>query len=164
MKTLDEVIDNFEKACDLERRCEGCSGCLSQEYGCPNDGAESVPDALEYLKEYRSKQETIAEQLAELEQKNDHVCELAKTVCEEYDRLCNRLAEEYRNDALSWDELKTMEGKPVWVELLKGKWKGWDVIGGFDEDDFGAAMVTICGDDYYKDDMGKTWQAYRKER
>lgn len=54
MKTLDEVIDDFEKACDLERRCEGCSGCLGQEYGCPNDGAESVPDALCYLKEYRS--------------------------------------------------------------------------------------------------------------
>lgn len=53
MKTLDEVIDDFEKACDLERRCENCSGCLGQEEGCPNDGAESVPDALRYLKAYR---------------------------------------------------------------------------------------------------------------
>ena len=68
------------------------------------------------------------------------------------------------NVALSWNELRQMEGKPVWVELLKGKWKGWDVIGGFDEDDFGVAMVTVCGDDYYKADLGKTWQAYRKER
>lgn len=54
MKTLEEVIDDFEKACDLERRCANCSGCLDQEYGCPNDGAESVPDALHYLKEYRT--------------------------------------------------------------------------------------------------------------
>lgn len=53
MKTIDEVIDDFEKACDLERRCEDCSGCLSHDYGCPNDGAESVPDALHYLKELR---------------------------------------------------------------------------------------------------------------
>ena len=53
MKTLDEVIDDFEKACDLERRCEGCSGCLGHEEGCPNDGAESIPDALHYLKELR---------------------------------------------------------------------------------------------------------------
>lgn len=53
MKSLDKVIDDFEKACDLKRRCEGCSGCLSQENGCPNDGAESVPDALHYLKEYQ---------------------------------------------------------------------------------------------------------------
>ena len=33
MKTLDEVIEVFEKACDLERRCEDCSGCLGQENG-----------------------------------------------------------------------------------------------------------------------------------
>lgn len=51
MKSLDEVIDIFEKACDLDRRCEDCSGCLSHnEEGCPNDGAEAVPDALHYLK------------------------------------------------------------------------------------------------------------------
>lgn len=58
MKTLDEVIDNFEKACDLERRCEDCSGCLYQENGCPNDGAESIPDALHYLKEYKNLKRT----------------------------------------------------------------------------------------------------------
>lgn len=54
MKTLSEVIACFEKACDLEKRCEGCDGCLSQENGCPNDGADAVPDALHYLKEYHS--------------------------------------------------------------------------------------------------------------
>ena len=69
------------------------------------------------------------------------------------------------NDPLTWDELKQMEGKPVWIELLgNGQWKGWDVIAGFDEDDFGVAMVTVHNDDYYKLDLGKTWQAYRKER
>ena len=59
MKTLDEVINIFEKACDLEKRCEECDGCLSQEYGCPNDGAEAVPDALHYLREYRERQENL---------------------------------------------------------------------------------------------------------
>ena len=59
MKTLDEVIDDFEKACDLERRCEDCSGCLYQENGCPNDGAESVPDALYYLREYKDSKRTV---------------------------------------------------------------------------------------------------------
>ena len=53
MKTLEEVINIFEKACDLERRCEDCSGCLGQEAGCPNDGANAVPDALHHLKEYQ---------------------------------------------------------------------------------------------------------------
>lgn len=168
MKTLDEVIDDFEKACDLERRCEDCSGCLGQENGCPNDGAESVPDALEYLKEYRSKQDTIAEQLAELEQKNDHVCELAKTVCEEYDRLCNRLAEEYRNEPLSWEQLKNMEGKPVWIEM--GAFKIWGLNGGVYGDAFGKEMVTfkVLHDLWRlrKEKMGDAdgWQAYSKER
>ena len=52
MKTLDEVIDIFEKACDLERRCEDCAGCLAHEW-CPNDGADAVPDALHYLQSYQ---------------------------------------------------------------------------------------------------------------
>lgn len=69
------------------------------------------------------------------------------------------------NSPLTWEELKAMKDKPVWIELLgNGHWKGWDVIAGFDEDDFGVAMVTIHDDDYYKLDLGKTWQAYRKER
>ena len=68
------------------------------------------------------------------------------------------------NPAMTWEELKAMKDKPVWIELLNGKWKGWDVIAGFDEDDFGVAMVTVHNDDYHKADLGKTWQAYRKER
>ena len=98
-------------------------------------------DALHYLKEYQKDKQIYSYGIA---------------------RRYLDLAE--RNDPLTWDELKTMEGKPVWVELLKGKWKGWDVIGGFDEDDFGVAMVTVHNDDYYKLDLGTTWQAYRKER
>ena len=69
------------------------------------------------------------------------------------------------NPPLTWDELKQMKGKPIWIKLLgNDHWKGWDVIAGFDEDDFGVAMVTVHNDDYYKLDLGKRWQAYRKER
>ena len=56
MKSLDEVIYIFEKACDLDQRCEDCSGCLAHDEGCPNDGAEAVPDALHYLKELKDLQ------------------------------------------------------------------------------------------------------------
>ena len=98
--------------------------------------------ALHYLKEYREKHDEILKM------------EEALGYCEIMD-----------NPALSWDELKAMTGKPVWIELLRnGHWKGWDVIAGFDDDDFGDAMVTVHGDDYYFADLGKTWQAYRKER
>lgn len=68
------------------------------------------------------------------------------------------------NLAMTWEELKTMKDKPVWIELLENGWKGWDVIAGFNEDDIGVAMVTVHNDDYYKNELGKTWQAYRKER
>ena len=71
------------------------------------------------------------------------------------------------NRPLTWDELKQMEGKPVWIEHLEsgephGEW---------------LLMQTpaILGDVYmvsryrerivlYEPEMGKTWQAYRKER
>lgn len=101
-------------------------------------------DALFYLQEYQRYQNTPS--------------------CNGHMALVDYFEESQKNDPLTWDELTQMEGKPVWVELLKGKWKGWDVIGGFDEDDFGVAMVTVRGDDYYKADLGKTWQAYKKER
>jgi len=182
MLTLDDVIDNFEKACDLELRCENCSGCLSQENGCPYDGAESIPDALHYLKEYRSdkvhweadrksyqgfvdsyikSRDKHQAAVIELKHKEKEVNEILT----DYVALKQWWTEQQVNPPLSWDELKAMEGKPVWIELLgNGHWKGWDVVGGFAYDDFGEAMVTVHNDDYYKLDLGKTWQAYRKER
>lgn len=134
MKTLDEVIDKLEKA------------DLTWSNIKNNLNYEDFRDALHYLKEYKTNQE---------DPDGDH---------QQLEKCRSLLQDFYRNDPLSWDELKGMTGKPVWVELLKGKWKGWDVIGGFDEDDFGVDMVTVRGDDYYKADLGKTWQAYRKER
>jgi len=142
MMTLDEVIIGIKEQMGL--------------------GDPILIDALHYLKEYSSKQDTITEQLAELEQKNDHVCELAKTVCKAYDRLRNRLAEEYRNDALSWDELKTMTGKPVWVEC-KFYSHQWAIIGEVYENRirfYGHRLVDVEP----RSEIGETWQAYRKER
>lgn len=134
MKTLDEVIDKLEKADTTWSNIKN------------NLNYEDFRDALFYLKEYKKNQE---------DPDGDH---------QQLEKAQKLLWEFYQNDPLTWQELRGMEGKPVWVELLKGKWKGWDVIGGFDEDDFGVAMVTVRGDDYYKLDLGKKWQAYRKER
>ena len=139
MKTLDEVIEAMER-CSIPHYFD-CKGCPYEdddaEVGCRSDDRDA--DVLQYLKAYK-------------DDRND------LTALRAY------WAEQQANPPLSWEQLKQREGKPVWVELLKGKWKGWDVIGGFDEDDFGVAMVTVRGDDYYKADLGKTWQAYRKER
>ena len=134
MKTLDEVINELHY-------WDTCDAFPESFYDF-----EVTTDALHYLKEYREKQDEDWRQ--------------------SYIAVRNEIlfGGEDDNPPLTWEELKQMEGKPVWIELLKGKWKGWDVIGGFDEDDFGVAMVTVRGDDYYKADLGKTWQAYRKER
>ena len=142
MKTLDEVIDDFEKACDLERRCANCSGCLGQEYGCPNDGAESVPDALHYLKEYRK-----------------------------LDSLDAVAFSEDDSQPLTWDELKSMQGKPVWVEADDGKYKRWFIVGNFfswfEKEDFDAHVNLYSSDgamEMSKETFGSYWQAYREER
>ena len=67
------------------------------------------------------------------------------------------------NPALTWDELKQMEGKPVWVEgtILLSHWLIIDTI---DE------YMMVCSDRHrvgvplFADVLGKCWQAYRKER
>ena len=115
--------------------------CKMRHVYLTEDADERFYDALHYLK-----------QLQKIE--------------DEYEELKDWWAEEHaENVPLSWDELKTMEGKPVWLELLKtSDWKGWDVVSGFTTDDvFGEIMVTVR-DDYFKSEFGKTWKAYRRER
>lgn len=142
MKTLDEVIDSFEKACDLERRCEGCSGCLDKEYGCPNDGAECVPDALEYLKK-----------LKRIEAK------IEKIAIGNVEDTLSKMD----NPPLTWEQLKQMEGKPVWIEFEKNG-NHWLII--TDIKSNGAVGRGVYGENapLYKDRIGTDWQAYRKER
>ena len=70
------------------------------------------------------------------------------------------------NVPLTWEELKQMQGKPVWVEV-DGNWYGkfWAFV------ELGSDVYINfyqMGQDYPEDllkrDIGKTWQAYRKER
>ncbi len=72
------------------------------------------------------------------------------------------------NPALTWDELKQMEGKPVWMEDDTGTkfYRGWAIVLNFIFD--GTYLRYVC-DDYsetcvVEEDIGKTWIAYRKER
>lgn len=63
------------------------------------------------------------------------------------------------NPPLTWDELRQMEGKPVWVEE-KGMLSIWIIIGDVTEN---WLYSTDCNT-YRHEDQGKIWQAYRKER
>ena len=147
MRALDEVIE------------------IASDWTNGFDEMSIEKQMLHYLKMYRSDMQIYA-----VNQKlwEDELAQKIKDFGDAKDRYIARLKEldiGTLNEPLTWEQLKQMEGKPVWVELLgKGKWKGWDVIGGFDDDDFGFAMCTVRGDDYYLADLGKTWQAYRKER
>lgn len=107
--------------------------------------APLTDDALQYLKAYRDDKDDL-------------------TALRAY------YAEQQANPALSWDELKAMEGKPVWVEE-ENQPSQWYLIGDVetDEDDdpeFVSMIVYDCQWDYlfYKNNMGTKWQAYRKER
>ena len=144
MKTLDEVIKANE-CCDHgepDSRCEDC----------PYNGvgaccAERETDALHYLKEYRETKRHLA-CLDDAEIRGDNT------------QVVN-------NPPLTWDELRKMVGKPVWVEDnidepedLTKYWAIYRRIEKAQETEY-----ALLSDFYYdKAQYGKIWQAYRKER
>ena len=161
MKTLNEVIKAFSEA----NKEVGCGDCQFNDAESDDIPCEMTDcffnDALLYLKMYRSDKLQWEAERKLWTDKQEQVDEARQ----KYIDKLKELEIGTLNDPLTWDELKQMEGKPVWVELLKtSDWKGWDVVSGFtDDDDFGEFMVTVR-DDYFKSEFGKTWNAYRKER
>ena len=71
------------------------------------------------------------------------------------------------NPPLTWDELREMEGKPIWIEFTYHNpeeiYKYWTIVKYFDNDEGGAKMITGTGV-YYKCAIDIDWQAYRKDR
>ena len=79
-------------------------------------------------------------------------------------------AEQQANPALTWEDLKQMFHKPVWLET-KTK-KGWVIINDFEAVTPNSENVNVihtshkgakCSH-FQKHLMGRTWQAYKKER
>ena len=148
MKTLDEVIEYFNHQCKM------------RHVYLTEDAGAWFADALHYLKKYREEDKELGRAL------ND-----ACNAEAEYNRLVEDLE---RNDPLTWDELKTMEGKPVWVEEIEDDkilFGQWDIISGFSySENFDLINYENPIIDFYKSGnrtkfgLGKTWQAYRKER
>ena len=134
MKTLDEVIKNLE---DARVQVETGTGYWV-DY---RDNDDLKADALHYLKEYRLHKEDIAAAQDEL---SAFHCWMKE---QEKDKL-----------PLTFDELKGMEGKPVWICADYGRCS-WGII-----DDVYDDEIYIDGEDYDKKDIGAKWQAYRKER
>ena len=150
MKTLDEVIKAFEIC--IGYYCSNAEHDVCPYFGESDMGCMKEPekDALHYLKEYRETKKHLA-CLDDAEIRGDNT------------QVVN-------NPPLTWDELKSMEGNPVWMEYEDGK-GGWVIVGEFfslfehEELDAYVYMYYLhnkieCSKELY----GSYWKAYRKER
>lgn len=156
MKTLNELIKSFELSCG-KKDCEQCpydDECLDHHV-C--ECYERMNDALYYLKELRNITDIPMEYF-----KSGETLQISCPKCHtEFVILPES------NNALTWEELKQMEGRPVWIEVdyhnPEMTYKYWTIVKYFDSHESGDMVFTGTGF-YYKDLLGIDWQAYRKER
>ena len=142
MKTLDEVIKAVHH-CGL---LTGFDDTYENDGGCPYENCSKCEqkrmlgkDIIQYLTAYK-------------DDKN------------ELTALRAFWAEQQANPALTWSELRQMEGKPVWVEKCQDdEPKGWLLILRTNADVVNC--TTKHGNSFYlyRSLYGEKWQAYRKE-
>lgn len=167
MKTLDEVIEELN-----------IWDAYGDEYPDVFYDTQTIRDALYYLKMYRSDMQMYSENQKYWE---DELKQKIKDFGDAKDRYIKRLKEleiGTLNDPLDWETLKTMEGKPVWVEEFfpvmedetgatedEGSYeKYWAII---DKVEKKKLYITWRNGNYQSLPlllMGEQWQAYRKER
>lgn len=131
MKTLDEVIESMQLTSDVNRNYR-----------------EENADVLHYLVEYRACQQHM-----------EVVEQIRQDAVRQRDAHIKALGDLNRNEPLTWDELREMEGKPVWIEPVKE----WMLLTEVDEEDCGIWLLSLDGLDYDLM-LHENWQAYRKER
>ena len=154
MKTLDEVIKAQER-CGTYPNCHFCflhSGPM----------CEWIRDALQWLKGYKAH--------IELDKLRDKYSDTSQITCPKCHSEFVILPD--INTPLTWQELRTMAGKPVWIEGEHGCiWdqKAWSLIRlDAENEDIVICVSTDNGVHYEfaigEEDYGSDWQAYRKER
>lgn len=120
---------------------------------------KTLDEVIYTMRFQRTDSDTISDAVSYLRDFKDLLIVVHK-LKNDFDELTRHYIDE--NPPLTWDELKEMEGKPVWVEhkLFKG-WRlvGWqanehlmNLVGSYSE------QVPL-----FEDDCGVLWQAYRKE-
>ncbi len=166
MKTLDEVIMCLEGCGHID--CDDCPYHYEDEKIEVDNCAQAYKDALYYLKMYRSDMQMYAENQKHWE---TELMQKIKDFGDAKERYIAKLKElniGTLNEPLSWDELRQMEGKPVWVEGSAFAYGFWAIPYCF-ENSGGNEYVFMWGDQYWREEMrdaddGISWQAYRKER
>lgn len=147
-ETLDEAIEALVFC--SKGLCECCPFNKEDRNLC-EDAKCAV--ALGYLKEYKKNCEDLINVTKALKKEKD-ICSYA------LDNLTNN------RKLLTWEELKTMEGEPVWIELLyhhpEQKYEYWDIIKRFDMiEDY--EVVDLAQSGYlYKTLLGSGWKAYQR--
>ena len=159
MKTLDEVIKVFSEV-NKEVGCGDCQFNDAESDDIPCEMTDCIfADALHYLKMYRSDQIQWEADRKLWTDKQEQVVEARQ----KYIDKLKELEIGTLNDPLTWDELKGMEGKPVWIEYFR---RGscfdseWVILKDIND----SCMSDTEHFGYDADGYGKTWQAYRKER
>lgn len=144
MKTLDEIIKRIEIYKNIFDK-NGCFECHYREDDCIDSCF--LENVLHYLNTIETTENLY----------HDAVNELSKWKDEDWKDRCL---------PLTWNELKQMEGKPIWMEFTYHNpeeiYKYWTIVKYFDNDEGGAKMITGTGV-YHKCDIDTDWQAYRKE-
>ena len=152
MKTLDEVIAYFDN--QTWRYCVYLT----------EDAEDIYNDALHYLRAFRNAKNALD---TERERTIEAYCqwEDAKEKLEAQTSQMMWVDKHFQfeisdNPALDWDELRTMEGKPVWV-VVDGK-ERWRII----REVTNEHLILESGLPLHKCWMNHPdgWQAYRKER
>lgn len=93
--------------------------------------------------------------------------EKREALCIAISALQKQLQQE-TNEPLSLEELKQMEGEPVYCVIIGVDGGVWEIIGGISEGPDNRQAISMCNLDDGKYDVfadlyGKTWLAYRKK-
>lgn len=180
MKTLDEVIKALEIC--IGYNCSDAEHDVCPYFGESDMGCIKEPekDALHYLKAFQDAKDTLerekdryaeaiknCERAENIYKQKQKAAEDALWICKEDKDDLTALraywAEQQANPPLSWDELRQMEDKPVWVEHKY--YNIWLIVYEVYEN-----TIVLDGNgfytQYFSDDNDKEvrWQAYRKER
>ena len=156
MKSFDEVT----KALSICGRHSDCEGCPYENISYPTEIGNTCKDIMHYDTLHYLKTIETTENLY-----HDAVNELSKWKDEDWKDRCL---------PLTWDELRQMEGKPIWLEEIEDDkilFGQWDIVSGFSySENFDLIDYENTIIDFYRSGnrtkfgLCKSWQAYRKER
>lgn len=168
-KSLEEVM-NALSICGRHSKC--CIGCPYQDISYSTRIGNTCKDvlhddALWYLKNYRSDMQMYAENQKFWE---DELKQKIKDFGDAKDRYIARLKEldiGTLNNPLTWGELRSMEGKPVWTVESTVTYDDngierigrWNIIREVTQEH----IIFYIGLPYHKSWQGIGWQAYRRE-